>query len=111
MGRPNKTEPRCRQLNIGLTEREYEALCRRAEAVGMRPVYFGRALLLNGNSPIAVQAQPPVSTSQRLIFQALSRLGNNLNQLVRHLHQTGEPVPSDLEPLLRDIRQILARRL
>ncbi|HEX4409034.1 MAG TPA: hypothetical protein VH206_09690 [Xanthobacteraceae bacterium] len=47
----------------------------------------------------------------RLVYGALSRLGNNLNQLLRHLHQTGDPIPPDLEPLLKDIRQIIARRL
>jgi hypothetical protein len=41
----------------------------------------------------------------------LSRLGNLLNQMVRHLHQTGDPLPPDLEPLLRDIRQIIERRV
>jgi hypothetical protein len=34
-----------------------------------------------------------------------------LNQMVRHLHATGDPLPADLEPLLRDIRQILTRRV
>jgi hypothetical protein len=29
--------------------------------------------------------------------------------MVRHLHRTGDPPPADLEPLLRDIRDIIAR--
>jgi hypothetical protein len=29
--------------------------------------------------------------------------------MIRHLHRTGDPLPADLEPLLKDIRQILAR--
>jgi hypothetical protein len=29
--------------------------------------------------------------------------------MVRHLHQTGDPLPADLEPLLNDIRRIIAR--
>ena len=27
--------------------------------------------------------------------------------MVRHLHRTGDPLPADLEPLLKDIRQIM----
>ena|GEM_PF-4540712 len=37
----------------------------------------------------------------RLVHAQLSRLGNNLNQMVRHLHQTGDPLPTDLEHLLK----------
>jgi len=29
--------------------------------------------------------------------------------MVRHLHQTGDPLPADLEPLLTDIRQMIAK--
>jgi hypothetical protein len=29
--------------------------------------------------------------------------------MMRHLHQTGEPVPADLGSLLTDIREILSR--
>ena len=47
MGRPKKSEPRCKQLNLSLTESELESIRQRAEAVGMRPVHFGRALLLD----------------------------------------------------------------
>jgi hypothetical protein len=108
MGRPRKSEPRDRQLNVGLTATEYESLVRRAEAVGMRPVHFGRALLL-GRNYASVGKGEPANNISRLIHAQLVRLGNNLNQMVRHLHQTGDPLPTDLEPLLNDIRQIIAR--
>jgi hypothetical protein len=49
------------------------------------------------------------SNLELLIYGQLARLGNNLNQMVRHLHQTGDPLPADLEPLLKDIRRIIAR--
>jgi hypothetical protein len=108
MGRPRTTEPRDRQLNVGLTATEYESLVRRAEAVGMRPVHFGRALLL-GQCSASTSKSDPASNISRLIHAQLVRLGNNLNQMVRHLHQTGDPLPADLEPLLTDICQIIAR--
>jgi hypothetical protein len=108
MGRPKKNEPRDRQLNVGLTATEYESLVRRAHALGMRPVHFGRALLLNSNIAPTVNRQP-TSNIEKLNYSALARLGNNLNQMMRHLHRTGDPVPADLEPLLGDIRRIIAR--
>jgi hypothetical protein len=108
MSRPRKSEPRDRQLNLSLTAAEYESLVRRAEAVGMRPVHFGRALLL-GQRGAPVSKSEPANNVSRLIHAQLVRLGNNLNQMVRHLDQTGDPLPADLEPLLNDIRGIIAR--
>ena len=108
MGRPKKIEPRDRQLNVSLTATEYECLVQRAQALGMRPVHFGRALLLNSNTAPAVN-RPPASSIEKLNYSALTRLGNNLNQMMRHLHRTGDPLPTDLEPLLTDIRRIIAR--
>jgi hypothetical protein len=108
MGRPKKSEPRDRQLNVSLTAAEYESLVRRAQALGMRPVHFSRALLLNSNVAPAVNRKP-TSNIEKLNYSALARLGNNLNQMMRYLHRTGDPLPPDLEPLLTDIRRIIAR--
>src|SRR5258707_432539 len=108
MGRPTKSEPRCAQLNLSLTASELANIKRRAEAVGMRPVHFGRALLLDQEREISTGRQPARNV-ERLIYTQLGRLGNNLNQLIRHLHTTGDPLPRDLELLLKDIRQIIAR--
>jgi Bacterial mobilisation protein (MobC) len=108
MGRPRTSEPRDRQLNLSLTATEYESVVGRAAALGMRPVHFGRALLL-GQSGASVSKSESANNISRLIHAQLVRLGNNLNQMVRHLHQTGDPLPADLEPLLNDIRRIIAR--
>lgn len=109
MGRPKISEPRDRQFNLSLTASELASIQRRAEAVSMRPVHFGRALLLEENRKIKSPENENRTSTDRLIFTQLVRLGNNLNQLVRHLHRTGDPLPADLEPLLNDIRQIIAR--
>jgi hypothetical protein len=108
MARQRKSEPRSQQLNFSLTPRELESIKRRAEAVGMRPVHFGRTLLLNQGGKVAAKAAP-ASNIDRMIYGQLVRLGNNLNQMLRHLHQTGDPLPADLEPLLTDIRQVIFR--
>lgn len=108
MARPRKSEPRSEQLNVSLTQSELASIKRRAEAVGMRPVHFGRALMLNPAGKVAVKMEP-ASNRDRMIYGQLIRLGNNLNQMLRHLHRTGDPPPADLEPLLNDIRQIVSR--
>jgi hypothetical protein len=108
MGRPTKSEPRCEQLNLSLTASELASIKRRAQAVGMRPVHFGRALLFDQSSKVTAKRELN-GNAERLIYGQLVRLGNNLNQMVRHLHQTGDPLPADLEPLLKDIRQLIAR--
>jgi Mobilization protein NikA len=108
MGRPRKSEPRYQQLNLSLTAAELESIRQRAQAVGMRPVHFGRAILLDQSRKIATRSEPD-SNLARLIYGQLVRMGNNLNQMTRYLHRTGDPLPPDLEPLLNDIRQIIAR--
>ena len=108
MGRPKVTEPRTQQLNLSFTASELESIKKRAYALGMRPSHFGRALLLDRNKQ-PVSATGLSSNIDRLVHNQLIRLGNNLNQTVRHLHQTGDPLPPDLEPLLTDIRVLIAR--
>jgi hypothetical protein len=108
MARPRISEPRSRQLNLHFTVCELETISKRAHALGMRPVHFGRNVLL-GQSGVAASKTEPANNMPRLIYAQLARLGNNLNQMVRHLHQTGDPLPADLEPLLNDIRRIISR--
>jgi hypothetical protein len=98
------------QLKLNLTATEYECLVRRANAVAMRPARYGRMLVLDKKTVPAAQPGVP-SNLERLNYLALSRVGNNLNQMMRHLHQTGEPVPADLEPLLADVREIINRAI
>jgi hypothetical protein len=110
VGRPKIYEPRCHQLNLSLSATELANLKRRASALGMRTAHFGRALLLQDPRGPATQRQPE-NNHANLIYGQLVRLGNNLNQLVRHLHRTGEPLPGDLDPLLRDIRRAISREV
>jgi len=107
MGRPKAREPRTQQLNLSFSMSELEGIKKRASALGMRPSYFGRAVLLDGKSQPG--KAPEGNHLHRMIHQQLSRLGNNLNQMVRHLHQTDDPLPPDLEPLLKDIRDLIAK--
>jgi hypothetical protein len=108
MGRPKVNEPRCHQLNLSLSATELAGIKRRASALGMRTAQLGRTLLLEQEQRRTAKRRPD-NNHQQLIYGQLVRLGNNLNQLVRHLHRTGEPLPYDLTPLLQDIRRIISR--
>lgn len=108
MGRPTVNEPRCHQLNLSLSARELAGIKQRASALGMRTAQLGRTLLLQQEQRRTAKRRPE-NNPQQLIYGQLVRLGNNLNQLVRHLHRTGEPLPYDLTPLLQDIRRIISR--
>jgi hypothetical protein len=110
MSRPKKSEARSARLNLSLTPNEFESIKRRALALGMRVAHFGRAVLLDPKNVTTVKSEAQRESADRLVHIQLARLGNILNQMVRHLHQTGDPLPADLEPLLTDIRAILARR-
>ena len=116
MSRPPKSEPRIKQLNLSLTARELASIETRAAALGMRAVHFSRAVLLKTNrtTKVARRRSPDVPKPEhnnfdRLIHAQLVRLGNNLNQMTRHLHSVGGPAPADLAPLLADIRAMIAR--
>jgi hypothetical protein len=106
VGRPKVNEPRCHQLNLSLSATELASIRARASALGMRTAHFGRAMLLERDGRAAKHEAE--NNHEQLIYGQLVRLGNNLNQMVRHLHQTGDPLPADLEPLLTDIRHAIA---
>jgi hypothetical protein len=107
MGRPKVSNLRDMQLKLNFTATEYECLVRRANAVCMRPTHLARRLVLQTDAHAPLTQIP--SNLERLNYLALSRVGDNLNQMMRHLHRTGEPAPADLMPLLLDIRQIIER--
>lgn len=108
MARPKKEKKRDQQLNLGLTEDELKAVRARAFAAGMRIVDYARHLLLGGrNASARLDKQP--TRIERLVIVQLKRLGNNLNQIARVLNTYPGPAPPSLEPLLRDIRRMLAK--
>lgn len=107
MPRPRTKNPRNNQLNLHFTAAEIGEIKARAEALGMRPVAFGRTLLLSGG--IVNQPNTEAAAAKRGLMLQLARLGNNLNQIVRRCHIRNDPLPPDLEPLLADVRALFAR--
>jgi hypothetical protein len=108
MARPNKTEKRDQQLNLKLTIRELAWLRARAASVGMRPVDFGRAQLLS-DRPVQMSPRNAAPHLDPLFIAQMSRIGNNLNQISRNFHRFQLLEPSDLQPILQAIREIIRK--
>lgn len=108
MARPPKREKRDRQLNLKLTEREHAWVCRRAEAVRMRLSEYARLQLLLDRPQ---RSNPEASTPHLapLFLAHLSRIGNNLNQIARRLHQLDFAAPSALEAALEEVRAFIKK--
>lgn len=106
MGRPKLEIPRDRQLNVALTFAELTDVQRAARAAYLRPVDYARAKLFAapGRAPRTAIAVPHLDP---LLAAHLSRLGNNLNQIARQLHQFAIPAPAELAALLAEIRAAL----
>jgi hypothetical protein len=109
MGRPKNPNRRDRQLNISLTTAELETVGTRAQNHGMPKVDYCRWILLDGGKKSALPAPPEARFDKLVVFQ-LQRMGNLLNQLVRHMHQTGVVMP-ELSSLLDDIRSLLRKHM
>ncbi|MBB4397939.1 plasmid mobilization protein [Bradyrhizobium sp. ERR14] len=112
MGRPPKENKRDRQISIRLTDHELDEITTRAAAAaaGTTPTEFGRArMLASRTATVPTIAAAEAMHQDRLIEIQLRRLGNLLNQLVRHMHQTGEILP-DAVSLLKELRTIITGR-
>lgn len=103
----NPEKRRNRQFNVGLTEAEERTIHERAAQSNMRPVDYGRMKLFGGRTK--PEAEGRTHKLDPLFYAQLSRLGNNLNQIARKLHLQGHPAPVSLEPLLAQIRDLIAK--
>jgi mobilization protein NikA len=106
MGRPAKHDKRDQQLNVKLTVREFAWVAREATAVGLRPGEYGRTKML-ADRPVDTPARAEGPQLDPLFLASLARIGNNLNQIARRLHELDVPAPEDLAPLLRLVRETL----
>lgn len=107
-GRPKLAQTRNRQLNVGLTDAEYEVVLSRSRSQGLRPVDFARARLF-GKGVNAEAATARSAHLDPLLLSNLARIGNNLNQIARQLNALRMPTAPDLEPVLSEIRAILRK--
>lgn len=107
MTHDNATPIRDRQLNIALRSDEFARLQQRADAVGLRLAPFARAILLNEG--IAIETIAVASTFDRLTYQQWVRIGSNLNQIARQLNRFGNVSAAEVEAVLGEIRDLVAR--
>lgn len=89
MKRPTtpSTRPRAYHLGVRLTQDEEAALLARASELGCSLSELARAALLS--VPLDPRRFPPLNRDS---VEQLARLGNNLNQLVKLLHEGRAPV-------------------
>src|SRR5262245_33160024 len=107
MARPRKSNRRDRQLNLKLSESEFNWVRARAASVRMEIVDYGRAqLFANRKVRKLTENASRFHLDPRFMAQ-LSRIGNNLNQIARRLHEFHLPAPAELEELLASVRAII----
>lgn len=112
MGRPPKHDKRDQQLNLKFTRAESKWIRGRAATVGLRPGEFGRVQVLAERRTRAKREAISASPDARIhpvVVMQFARIGNNLNQIARRLHQLQITPPAELEPLLQAIRDLLQR--
>ena len=69
---------------------------------------FGRAMLL-ADRPLPARPKGAATHLDPLFLAALSRIGNNLNQIARRLHEFDVTAPADLESVLATIREMFGK--
>lgn len=106
MARPKKPtiDKRAQWLRARVSPAEHAVFLTRAAEAGLSPSEFLRRCALSSS---VVVADAPAPAGFELTDQ-LKRIGVNLNQLTRIANTTGY-MPSDLEPLLAKVDQLLDR--
>jgi len=107
MGRPalQEEDKRIIQVNIRLTKEENEIVCNYAEASAMTPSNWIRQKAFTGRFP-AIKLSP----INAALYRELHKIGVNLNQAIKAMHQGKQPnlVPI-LSTLLSQQKEIIKR--
>ncbi len=91
-----------------LSEAMYEVFSYEAKKSGLSLSEFCRRVLLNRpikKLPVIIHDEKEIAQTLRNIDADINRLGNNMNQIARHLNQGG----SIMEPVLEEIRNELTK--
>lgn len=108
MGRPRLSVKRDQQFGIRLTDAEALAIAAAAGRRGMPPVAFIRSAALEAaGSSVAAPPADSASTDAVERRSELRRIGSNLNQAVRRLHQGREDL-AELRRLVEEVRDQVA---
>jgi Bacterial mobilisation protein (MobC) len=109
VARPRQAVVREKKLTMRLTEAELQSLLLCAAKSGQTLTEYGRCRLLTGKAAKAKAAPRPFLDPD--VWTQIRRIGVNLNQIAHRLNADRHPAPPTLEPLLKDIRQLLSRKL
>lgn len=94
---------RDKQMTFWVTAAERDRIRENAERAGMSPSAFVRALALGKT----VTAKPQGEV--RELIRQLNRIGNNLNQLLRHAHTMGEVAEDCISHVYKRVDAALAQ--
>jgi len=106
MPRPKKADPRAINLTIRVSTAELETLQQRARfartsiAAYTRAAAFGAAI----EAATAAQETSPRDAALRELAHQIHKVGVNLNQMTRRMHEDHSPAPPELPRLLDEIR-------
>ena len=95
-------ERRCRQTKIRLTIAELEHIRAQASAAGVTVAEYVR------RRSLSLPVQPRTSLADARLLHELSAIGNNLNQIARHLNAGRERLdPANLGQVRNELAQVL----
>ncbi len=98
MGR-SKDENRTRVVPVRMNQAEYEDASACAEAMGISLSRLMRS---------RAEALPPLRAAVDLrVAGELARIGSNINQVARAVHSGAAPRVDRLEPLLKELHELL----
>lgn len=95
------TKHRTARVAVKLTPHEREALEHGADEAGARLSDYVRELCLRRGAATPIVAGTRRNPEAKALMHELRAIGNNLNQLTRHVNTTDEP------PEARELRQTL----
>jgi hypothetical protein len=97
------------------TDDEFNRIAAKADRAGLGFAAFVRAAALDGDSGPRAQRRPPADhAALRQILGHCGRIGNNLNQIAKHLNTGGQANIRELKEALaiyRDIRNAIMAAL
>lgn len=97
-----------KRITIRVSEALYEVIAYSAKKSGLSLAEYCRRAVLNQpikKLPVIIHDEKEIAQTLRSIDTNISRLGNNMNQIARHLNQGG----TITQPVFEDIEQELTK--
>ena len=97
-----------KRIYIRVSEALYEVIAYSAKKSGLSLAEYCRRAVLNQpikKLPVIIHDEKEIAQTLRSIDTNISRLGNNMNQIARHLNQGG----TITQPVFEDIEQELTK--